>query len=214
MSRNLSKSAPLDATMNSLFHTRSQSSSVGSLKTVDEDIEGDKGTGVAAKAQDPKPIRWLPRPQLQSQYIYAKPLTTLDSILDEDLEDLPSNATCGHFEVSKECEPICKAAATRQKAASLCRSQALPRTSSMSLTSLASTLVDNSVVHSSTTAAAGSPSGDRYGWEEEHGSRRSLDSEASEETVTELRPTMSYPLSDCKPKKGLLWKVLNMNGRG
>jgi hypothetical protein len=85
----------------------------------------------------------------------------------------------------------------------------------MSLTSLASTLVDKASVHSSTTSMS-TDSGfyDRYGWEEEHQSRRSMDSQASEQTITGLRATLEFPPLDERPKKGLLWKVLNMNARG
>jgi len=171
---------------------------------------------VAAKGQGPKPLRWLPRPQLQSQYIYAKPAPTIDSVVAaEARQQLPPR---GSSETSSSTpynnlEPSWKAVAARQASHS---PHPIALTSpSMSLTSLASTLVDKASVHSSMTlTSADSGFYDRYGWEEEHHFRRSMDSQASEQTITGLRTTLEFPPLDDRPKKGLLWKVLNMNARG
>lgn len=100
-------------------------------------------------------------------------------------------------------------------------------TPAMSITSLASTLVDRASVHSSTTVTGSQAAdADRYGWEESLSARSSLDSGASEETARSFRGTggeaTPRPTAEVQErtekgfmgKRGLLWKVLTMNTRG
>lgn len=164
----------------------------------------------------PKPKRRFPRPSLQGQYIYAHPAPTLNSILAaEAARPIPDTDD----EVEIDWRLLAGAAAKRGRTPSVTSNETALVTPGMSITSLASTLVDHASVHSSTTAAA-SQGADRYGWEESLSARSSLD---SEDTARSFRGGYATPPSAAQErsqergllgKKGLLWKVLTMNARG
>ncbi|KFY61420.1 hypothetical protein V496_05008 [Pseudogymnoascus sp. VKM F-4515 (FW-2607)] len=121
------------------------------------------------------------------------------------------------------------AAAKRGRTPSVTSNETALMTPSMSITSLASTLVDRASVHSSTTVAGShvtEADADRYGWEESLSARSSLDSGVSEETARSFRDlggdATPRPTAEVQErtergfmgKRGLLWKVLTMNARG
>ena len=182
-------------------------------------------TRVAPPTPKPKPRRRIPRPSLQNQYIYAHPAPTLNSILAAEAARPLTAAEAEELEI--DWRLVAAAASKRGRNPSVTSNETALFTPAMSITSLASTLVDRASVHSSTTAA-GSQSADRYGWEESLSARSSLElgSRASEETTRGFSlgdDMMAPPPAAAQErahergfmgKKGLLWKVLTMNARG
>ncbi len=180
-------------------------------------------TRAAPPTPKPKSRRRIPRPSLQNQYIYAHPAPTLNSIL-------AAEAVAAEAEEAEiDWRLLAAAAAKRGRNPSVTSNETALFTPAMSITSLASTLVDRASVHSSTTAAGSqAASADRYGWEESLSARSSLDlgSRASEETTRDYRggadmmaPPPAAPQERAQErgfmgKRGLLWKVLTMNARG
>ncbi|KFZ24445.1 hypothetical protein V502_01075 [Pseudogymnoascus sp. VKM F-4520 (FW-2644)] len=182
-----------------------------------------KGVDAVAKSEaPPKPKHRIHRPTLQGQYIYARPAPTLNSILAA--EAARSVPDVGADEAEIDWRLLAAAAAKRGRTPSVTSNETALMTPSMSITSLASTLVDRASVHSSTTVAGSQATADpdRYGWEESLSARSSLDSGASEETARSFRGgDMTPPLAvqeraerGFMGKRGLLWKVLTMNARG
>ncbi|KFY41019.1 hypothetical protein V494_03247 [Pseudogymnoascus sp. VKM F-4513 (FW-928)] len=199
------------------------------------DVLETKGLDAVAKSQTPvpeapptpkpKPKRRIPRPSLQNQYIYARPAPTLNSILAAEAARSAQDVEADEVEV--DWRLLAAAAAKRGRNPSVTSNETALLTPSMSITSLASTLVDRASVHSSTTAAGSqAAAADRYGWEESLSARSSVDSGASEETARTFRgperggditPPVAVQERAEKGfmgKRGLLWKVLTMNARG
>ncbi|KFY19809.1 hypothetical protein V493_07827 [Pseudogymnoascus sp. VKM F-4281 (FW-2241)] len=197
------------------------------------DVLETKGVDAVAKSEAPAPSEpptprpksrhRIHRPTLQRQYIYAHPAPTLDSILAAEtarpIQDTEPD------EVDIDWRLLAAAAAKRGRTPSVTSNETALMTPAMSITSLASTLVDHSSVHSTTTAAGSQAADDRYGWEESLSARSSLDSGASEETARSFRAgcaDMASPAAAQERaqergfmgKRGLLWKVLTMNTRG
>ena len=174
----------------------------------------------------PKPKRRIPRPSLQNQYIYAHPAPTLNSILAAEA----AREAARLAQATEPDEPeidwrlLTAAAAKRGRNPSVTSNETALLTPAMSITSLASTLVDRASVHSSTTVAGSQvAASDRYGWEESLSARSSVDSGASEETARSFRGGDATPTAAAQEssqerglmgKRGLLWKVLTMNTRG
>lgn len=175
-------------------------------------------TREAPPAPKPKPRRRIPRPSLQGQYIYAHPAPTLNSILAAEAARPVPDVDA---DVDIDWRLLAAAAAKRNRTPSVTSNETALVTPGMSITSLASTLVDRASVHSSTTTGA-SQAADRYGWEESLSARSSLDSGVSEETARSFRGGVETPPAETQErvergfmgKRGLLWKVLTMNTRG
>ncbi|ELR08652.1 hypothetical protein VC83_03870 [Pseudogymnoascus destructans] len=171
----------------------------------------------------PKPRRRIPRPSLQNQYIYAHPALTLNSILAAEAARPVKGAEADEAEI--DWRLLAAAATKRGCNPSVTSNDTALFTPAMSVTSLASTLVDRASVHSSITAAGSqATSTDRYGWEESLSARSSLDlgARAGEETERGFSggaDMMAPPPAAAQErgfmgKRGLLWKVLTMNARG
>lgn len=176
-------------------------------------------TRAAPPTPKPKPKHRIHRPTLQGQYIYAHPAPTLNSILAA--EAARSVPDVGADEAEIDWRLLAAAAAKRGRTPSVTSNETALMMPSMSITSLASTLVDRASVHSSTTVAGSQATADpdRYGWEESLSARSSLDSGASEETARGFRggdmtPPLAVQERGFMGKRGLLWKVLTMNARG
>ncbi|OBT69851.1 hypothetical protein VE03_00687 [Pseudogymnoascus sp. 23342-1-I1] len=170
----------------------------------------------------PKPRHRIHRPTLQRQYIYAHPAPTLNSILAAEAARPVPDVEGDEAEI--DWRLLAAAATKRGRNPSVTSNETALMTPAMSITSLASTLVDRASVHSSTTVAGSQvTASDRYGWEESLSARSSVDSGASEETARSFRtggggdmttPPQAVQERGFMGKRGLLWKVLTMNARG
>ncbi|KFY91618.1 hypothetical protein V498_05382 [Pseudogymnoascus sp. VKM F-4517 (FW-2822)] len=184
-------------------------------------------TRAAPPTPKPKPRHRIHRPTLQGQYIYAHPAPTLNSILADEAARALRDLEIEETEI--DWRLLSAAAAKRGRTPSVTSNETALMTPSMSITSLASTLVDRASVHSSTTVAGShvtEADADRYGWEESLSARSSLDSGVSEETARSFRDlggdATPRPTAEVQErtergfmgKRGLLWKVLTMNARG
>ena len=176
----LSRSSPTASSASSVYTTKSHE------RMNESAISINSGGSVSTTTTKPKPLKWLPRPELQSRYIYAAPGRLMMDGRVANLDTIISSSTLLNPQSKSKSKDDWEPQALAEFAQ---KSPHLAREAGMSLTSLATTCVDehgnpvekdvDGTSVGSTIEEEGEGEDDVYGWESEHLSMMSSRDSAS-----------------------------------